>query len=114
MSTPLTEAQLDEMRKGADSVLEYEWVGSPARRRADATIALVDDYRRLRALVRGFCETIDHAEANMKPKTGMQVPYLGDFANITPSVLSSLSQWRKAFREAPTALDAARNGATVR
>lgn len=47
-----------------------------------------------------FCDEIDKAIAHHRnPKTGMQVPYHGNFACVTPSTLFELERWAKQLRE---------------
>jgi len=55
----------------------------------------------LESFVTGFAEMAEGAVAHHRgPKTGMQVPYHGDFANLPPSGVSRLEWWGKAAREA--------------
>ncbi len=48
-----------------------------------------------------LCDAIDRAlEAARRPKTGMQVPFHGDFASASPSVLGRLEWWARDLRGA--------------
>jgi hypothetical protein len=46
-----------------------------------------------------LCDAIDRAlVAARRPKTGMQVPFHGDFASASPSVLGRLEWWARDLR----------------
>jgi hypothetical protein len=46
-------------------------------------------------------DAIDRADANHnRPRTGMQVPFHGDFASAVPSVMRSLRWWADRMRVA--------------
>ena len=58
------------------------------------------ELRDLRAKVENFCEVVDLAQKHASaPKTGMQVPYHGDFAGANPSTLTSLGWWVRHFKD---------------
>ena len=63
--------------------------------------AMLDRMRALEDFARGFAEMaetcINHHEG---PKTGMRVPYHGDFANLPPSGVSALKRWWKSALDA--------------
>ena len=50
-----------------------------------------------------FREVTAAARRNREPKTGMQVPYHGEFCSATPSVIRDLERFVHAFDEALTA-----------
>lgn len=46
-----------------------------------------------------FIDTVERAvAAHRAPKIGLHVPYMGDFANITPSVAVTLERWIKRIK----------------
>lgn len=63
--------------------------------------ALLEELRALRTFVQGFANMAANAvEHHTGPKTGMRVPYHGDFANLAPSGVSALERWLKLARAA--------------
>lgn len=62
---------------------------------------LVVEVQRLRIVCENFAFTAERAiAAHYAPKTGMQVPFHGDFCNVMPSTITNLEWWAKRFREA--------------
>lgn len=59
----------------------------------------LEDNRRLRFALEAFASTAEEAvAAHCAPKTGMQVPFHGDFACTTPSTIGRLRWWARQFR----------------
>jgi len=55
----------------------------------------------LHEVVEAFCSVVDENEAYHDwPKTGMQVPYHGDFMSAPPSVRGRLRWWAREMRRA--------------
>lgn len=70
---------------------------------ADAEIArLREQVRRLADRAEAFAETVEHAERCREARGagGQQVPYHGDFANVTPSTAGRLRWWARGIRAA--------------
>ncbi len=66
-----------------------------------AAVAMLEEQQRLRAVCESFADVAERAvAAHRAPRTGMQVPYHDDFANVAPSVVARLEWWAKRFREA--------------
>lgn len=61
-----------------------------------------DALREALRIMNGFAETAEAAVANSEwqagPRTGMHVPFHGDFANAVPSVIARLRWWAREFR----------------
>ena len=70
------------------------------RERAEALLLARSLYQ-LRFVAEAFADTAERAVAHHRaPKTGQQVPYHDDFANVPPSSVGRLDWWSKRFREA--------------
>ena len=80
-----------ETEDGLRAALAYE---------AGRANRLERELRDLRQKVDAFCEIVEHAQRHaMAPKTGIQVPFHGDFASANPSTLSRLSWWARHLKD---------------
>lgn len=89
------QARVAEMESRADERREHLLNLQDAKRKAES------ERDALRAFAESFATTAEVAvAAHRAPKTGMQVPFHGDFAHVQPSVVGRLEWWARQARAA--------------
>lgn len=87
----MNEPDSHETEDGLRAALAYE---------AGRANRLERELRELREKVDSFCEVVECAQKYATtPKTGMRVPFHGDFAFANPSTLSRLGWWARHFKD---------------